>query len=97
MKRLISLRTTGTILFLTTLSGSLTYCATLLPPSLERRTLRLSKDKPSFVYQYETCVKKLLFVCVETAMTVDEYDLTDSKVREQLINMGFVARVREKQ
>lgn len=67
----------------------------LLVPSLERRTLDLSRSFPGFIYRYEVCVKKFLGMCRKWEQRVDEYDLTDIKVRNQLIDMGFVAKVRE--
>lgn len=67
------------------------------PPALENRTLRISSDLAGFEYQWRECVKSGLFGrCREWAMRKETFDLTDLKVREQLIHMGFVARVREK-
>jgi hypothetical protein len=66
---------------------------------LENRTLRIAADFPGFEYQYEDkekCIKKVLFVCVRHPMKTDKYDLTDPALRKQLLDMGFVARVREK-
>jgi len=73
--------------------GSLISCATALVPKLELRTLRLSKDFPGFEYRY--CVKKKLFRSKCKTWKIDKYDLTDVKVRERLINMGFIAKVRQ--
>ena len=42
------------------------------------------------------CTKKLLGFCRKWEVRVDYYDLTDVAVRDKLINMGFVGRVREK-
>lgn len=66
-------------------------------PRLESRTLRLSPDFPGFEYQYQVCKKTVLWVCTESAMVKETYDLRDESVRKQLIAMGFVAKVREKQ
>lgn len=96
MRSLISRMTSGAMLFLTISSSS---CATLqqdLPPKLELRTLRLSTKVPGFEYQYEVCTKYFLGVCTRHNIQVDYYDLSDPKVRDQLINMGFVAMVRQK-
>jgi hypothetical protein len=65
-------------------------------PALENRTLRISRDLPGFEYQYTICVKQVLFICTQTQMKKETYDLRDEVVRLQLINMGFVVRVREK-
>lgn len=80
---------------------TLTACASLADneaaPALENRTLRISAGLPGFEYQWRECVKKGLFGnCREWAMRKEFYDLTDAATRERLINMGFVARVREK-
>jgi hypothetical protein len=74
-------------------------CASFAGPSLvtlELRTLRLSRDFAGFEYRYEVCRKTFLGACVKKEWVVDKYDLTDPKVRAQLVDMGFVARVREK-
>jgi hypothetical protein len=65
-------------------------------PQLELRTLRLSPSIPGFEYQYEECTRKLLGLCTKKEMRKDLYDLRDEKVRKQLLDMGFVAKVREK-
>lgn len=65
------------------------------PPALELRTLRLSPDLPGFEYQYEVCVSHFIW-CTKYEMKKETYDLRDEKVRKQLIDMGFVLRVREK-
>jgi len=41
-------------------------------------------------------VKKVLGICIKTAMKMDAYDLTDPVVRKQLIDMNFVATVEKK-
>lgn len=35
-------------------------------------------------------------MCTKTEMRIEYYDLTDVAVRDKLIAMGFVAKVREK-
>jgi hypothetical protein len=75
-------------------------CASLGPPSppaLENRTLRLSLEVPGFEYQFEECVKKVVGICVKKQMKKETFDLRDPLVRQRLIDMGFVARVRERQ
>lgn len=76
-------------------------CATsqivLPPPSLENRTLRISEDAPGFEYKWFECVRKFLGFCTEKAERKEIYDLTKKDVRQRLIAMGFVARVRNKQ
>jgi hypothetical protein len=68
-----------------------------LPPRLEFRTLRISSKVPGFEYQWFECTKKGLFGnCREETVRVEYYDLRDETVREQLKNMGFVGKVREK-
>jgi hypothetical protein len=67
------------------------------PPALENRTLRISEGAPGLEYQWRECVRKGLFGgCREWATRKELYDLTVPEVRAKLINMGFVARVREK-
>jgi hypothetical protein len=69
-------------------------------PALENRTLRISPDIAGFEYQYEDetkCIKKILWVCIEHPMAKEYFDLTNLEMRKKLINMGFVARVREQQ
>lgn len=64
-------------------------------PVLSNRTLRISDSIPGFTYQYKVCVKKLIGFCTKHEMHIDVYDLRDPVVRKQLIDMGFVARVKE--
>lgn len=74
-------------------------CATaeiVQPPILANRTLRISPTIPGLEYQYEVCTKYFLGICTKSQMQVDYYDLTDPVVKAQLINMGFVAKVRDK-
>lgn len=66
------------------------------PPSLDNRTLRLSPDLPGFEYQWEECVKHFLWICTKQEMKKEFYDLRDAVVRKQLIDMGFILKVREK-
>ena len=72
---------------------SLTSCAsslTQLPP-LEKRALRIDKDKPRFLYQYEKCERKFIFK--KCKMVTDYWDFTDPKIREKLKIMGFKLKV----
>jgi hypothetical protein len=66
------------------------------PPNLENRTLRISSDKPSFEYQYQVCTKTVLGRCTRAEFKKDLYDLNDPVIRQRLIDMGFVLKVREK-
>lgn len=68
-----------------------------LPPALENRTLKISSKVTGFEYQWRECTKRGLFGrCQKIEMRTELYDLSDAAVREKLINMGFVARVRDK-
>jgi hypothetical protein len=82
------------------LIASVSGCAsqqTASPPSLDSRTLRISRKVPGFEYQWFECKKPGLFrECREYEKKVEYFDLRDEVTREKLINMGFVARVREK-
>jgi len=49
-----------------------------------------------FEYQWEECVKKLLGICTKKQMKVEYYDLNNQETRQKLIDMGFVAKVRDK-
>jgi hypothetical protein len=42
-------------------------------------------------------VKKVVGICVKKQMKKETFDLRDPLVRQRLIDMGFVARVRERQ
>lgn len=67
------------------------------PPALENRTLRISAGLAGLEYQWRVCTKTGLFGrCKEWGKKTEFYDLTDPKTREKLINMGFVAKVKEK-
>lgn len=65
-------------------------------PELENRTLRIAKDFAGFEYQFETCLSEFVGICLKKEMKKDVYDLNDPAVRQKLIDMGFVARVKEK-
>lgn len=72
--------------------GSYNY---IVPP-LNQRELRISKDKPSLLFNYFTprkCGVFKLLTCWDHH--VDEYDLTDPKIRQNLIDIGFIAKVRD--
>lgn len=64
-------------------------------PSLERRSLDISRDFPGFVYRYRECTKKFLGICRKWESREDRYDLSDPAMRNKLADMGFVAKVRE--
>lgn len=96
MRNSIRILLFGAMLFSTISSVSCASSALDSPPVLESRTLRLSPDFPGFEYQYQVCIKQILFVCTQTQMKKETYDLRDEAVRKQLIAMGFVAKVREK-
>lgn len=86
---------TGAMLLSTTWSLSCASAPLDSPPRLEARTLRLSPDFPGFEYQYQVCVKQVLFICTQTQMKKETYDLRDEIVRRKLIDMGFALKVRE--
>jgi hypothetical protein len=65
-------------------------------PSLENRTLDIDPDIPGFRYQWEECIKRILGICTKREIKRETYDLRDVEVRKKLINMNFVASVREK-
>lgn len=68
----------------------------LIVPELSKRTLRISVKVPGFEYQYEVCVKHFLGMCAKKQWQIDYYDLTNQDTKKQLMDMGFVAKVREK-
>lgn len=76
----------------------LSACATAktLIPKLSYRTLRISKKVPGFEYRY--CTKRTFWrnKCKDGKWKIDYYDITKPEVREKLINMGFVLKVRKK-
>lgn len=63
---------------------------------LKDRTLRISKDKAGFEYRYYKTIK-CGFLKLKTCRdeVVDFYNLSDPIVRKQLIEIGFVLKVRE--
>ena len=65
-----------------------------LIPRLEQRTLRISRKIPGMEYKYCVKYKFLSSKCKE--WKIDYYDLTDEKIKDKLINMGFVLKVRSK-
>jgi hypothetical protein len=96
MKSIISLWLSVLMLFLIMWNVS---CASLLLPSvppLEGRTLRIATNSASLEYRYLQCLKAWLGLCVKSEWKLDTYDLTDPVVRKQLIDVGFIAKVREK-
>lgn len=96
MKKTINLIMKGMMLGSMSLSLSCASLhATSLPP-LQDRTLRLSDKVAGFEYQWEECVKKFLGVCTKKEMKVEYYDLADPQMKQKLIDMGFVAKVKEK-
>jgi hypothetical protein len=83
-------------LFLIVLSGS---CASLQAsglPSLESRTLLIDVDRPGLYFQYSFCTSSILGICTKHEIRRELYDLTDPKVRQQLHDMNFVAKVLNK-
>lgn len=67
------------------------------PLELSLRTLRIDPDSAGFEYEYQVCDKKNIFGgCKEAHWERDFFDLTDPVTRQKLINMGFVAKVRDK-
>lgn len=67
-----------------------------LPPALDQRTLRISPSIAGLEYQWFECTKKFLGVCTRTEARLEQYDLNNVETRMQLLNMGFVGRVRER-
>jgi hypothetical protein len=63
--------------------------------SLEQRTLDIAPDFAGFVYYQEECKSEFLGICMKHEIVKYTYDLNDEKVRQQLIDMGFAASVRE--
>jgi hypothetical protein len=92
----INLRVSALTLFLITSSLSCALLALPSVPKLENRTLRLSHDNASLEYHYFKCSKSFMGLCVNAQRVDDIYDLSKTDVREQLIDMGFVCKVREK-
>jgi hypothetical protein len=65
------------------------------PPTLSRRKLDISAKIPGLEYYWQECTKKFLGSCRKWETKIEYYDLTDPAVRQKLIDMGFVAKVRE--
>lgn len=87
----------ATMLLLMISSSSCSSVSATLLPTLENRTLWFDPDRPGLFYNHYVCVKKkLLGGCKDWQLETDRYDLTDPAVRKQLIDMGFVAKVRDK-
>ncbi len=96
MKSRISLPIAAMMLSLIILNLSCASFATVSVPDLANRTLRISPDFAGFEYQYEVCLKEVLWICVRREMRKETFDLNDLETRKMLIAMGFVARVRER-
>lgn len=74
---------------------SLNACASAAKPvpSLENRTLYVSKTEPGLYYQWRECTKTGLFgACKEEKIVNEYYDFRDPAVRKQLSDMGFKAQ-----
>ena len=93
MKR-VSRLTIVMTLFLIALSLEFGCSSLGSPPELRDRSLRLSRHAPTLEYQYAECVMRVLGLCTKTEMKLETWDLTDQRVRDQLIDSGFVMRVR---
>lgn len=96
MKNITSRLALGLMLFSITLSLSCASSQLASVPALENRTLRISLERPGLEYSYLVCVHEVLGICTKHEFKTETYDLTDQTVRDQLINMGFVVKVREK-
>lgn len=91
----------GTTLFLIC---TLMNCSTLANYSrqpLNKRHLRISLDAPKTEYRWheETCLKRVLGVCIQTGVIyhVDEdFDFTKAEDRKKFLDMGFDCSVRER-
>lgn len=81
------------IVFLLPIVGCAASQVVQPPPSLERRTLRISAEVPGFEYTWFECSNKFLGFCTETTQKKEFYNLSDKATRQKLIDMGFVARV----
>lgn len=74
-------------------------CSTLsdvVVPELPQRTLQISPDFAGFYYQWRHCEKWFFGSCRKWEIKQELYDLSDPGMRKQLIDMGFVVKVREK-
>jgi hypothetical protein len=60
-------------------------------PIMENRVLFLSPDKPTAYYNY--CAKRSFISKKCKKWVKEEWDLTDKRTREKLINMGFKFKV----
>ena len=96
MPKRISLLMSAIMLLWITSNSSCASLASPSLPALENRTLDLHPNLPGFIYKYETCVKRVLGICMKRDLKVIEYDLRDEETRKKLFLMGFVAKVREK-
>lgn len=62
------------------------------PPLQETVFLRLCPDSAGACRSYEVCKKKVLGICTKKEWIEEKFDLTDEKIRNDLINMGFELR-----
>lgn len=88
-----SLKMSALVLSLTILSLS---CASLALPSvppLKNRTLFPASDG-TFYYPYEVCETRFIG-CIKRKWVKDTYDPKDPVAWKQLMDMGFVLKVRE--
>ena len=58
-------------------------------PQLGSRTLRIHPDLDKFYYQYETCVKKALGICIKKGMIQEIYQFNNKEQIKQLKDMGY--------
>jgi len=63
-------------------------------PKLELRTLRISKKVIGFEYRY--CVKHKFLSSKCKRYNTEYYDISKKEVRDKLLNMGFVLKIRIK-
>lgn len=96
MKSRIVRTLSGATLLLILSSMSCASFHSASPPQLQFRTLRLSRDAPVLEYQYLVCTKEVLGMCFTYEMRKDSYDLRDDATRKQLVDMGFIMKVRDK-
>ncbi len=62
--------------------------------ALNLKTLEISPTVPGFQWSWEECTKRFLGICRKTELKTEYYDLTDPQIRQKLIDMDFVAKVR---
>lgn len=75
------------------LNVSCSSSRTLSPPPLsETIFLRICTDQAAACRAYEVCAKKFLGVCTKKEWVEDRFDLSDEKIRNDLINLGFEFR-----